>query len=168
MDAQEKRIAGVWIRWLIRRDMPEVLEIENRSFQNPWTHDDFIACLRQRSVIGVVAESKGKGSTIFWFMLYELHGDKLVLLNFAVAPEVRRTGVGLAMAQRLIDNLAQQRRRLITAETSEENLPAQLFFADCGFKANRCVDGQIKFQYVLTGSFPEWQGVNRMTECEGL
>jgi len=33
------------IRWMIRRDLPIVEHIEQVSFSNPWTHDDFIRYL---------------------------------------------------------------------------------------------------------------------------
>ncbi len=121
------------IRWLIRRDMDEVLEIERRSFQFPWTEEEFLVCLRQRNCIGTVYESPQ--GYIHGFMIYELHKWSLRLLNFAVAPEVRQTGVGRAMVQRLIDKLSQQRRRFIEAEVRETNLKAQLFFSGAGFKA---------------------------------
>ena len=45
------------IRWLIRRDMPEVLGIENDSFEYAWKEEDFLCCLRQRNCIGLVSES---------------------------------------------------------------------------------------------------------------
>jgi ribosomal-protein-alanine N-acetyltransferase len=121
------------IRWLIRRDMDEVLEIERRSFQFPWTEEEFLVCLRQRNCIGTVYESPQ--CYIHGFMIYELHKWSLRLLNFAVAPEVRQTGVGRAMVQRLIDKLSQQKRRFIEAEVRETNLKAQLFFSGAGFKA---------------------------------
>lgn len=121
------------IRWLIRRDMDEVLEIERRSFQFPWTEEEFLVCLRQRNCIGTVYESPQ--GYIHGFMIYELHKWSLRLLNFAVAPEVRQTGVGRAMVKRLIDKLSQQRRRFIEAEVRETNLKAQFFFASAGFKA---------------------------------
>ena len=44
------------IRWMIRRDMPEVLDIEQQSFEFAWTEEDFLCCLRQRNCIGMVAE----------------------------------------------------------------------------------------------------------------
>ena len=44
----------VHIRWMIRRDMPGVLEIEKLSFEYPWTEEDFIRCLRRRNCIGMV------------------------------------------------------------------------------------------------------------------
>ncbi len=121
------------IRWLIRRDMDEVLEIARRSFSIPWTEEEFLVCLRQRNCIGTVYESSQ--GYIHGFMIYELHKSTLRLLNLAVAPEVRQTGVGRSMVQRLIDKLSQQKRRFVEAEVRETNLKAQLFFSGAGFRA---------------------------------
>ncbi len=52
MSTGEKQSLGVHIRWMIRRDMTEVLAIEDGSFEFPWTEDDFIRCLRQRNCSG--------------------------------------------------------------------------------------------------------------------
>ena len=123
------------VRWLIRRDMDQVLEIETRSFEFPWTEAEFLACLRQRNCIGCVYESPA--GLIHGFMLYELHQNMLRLLNLAVAPEVRRTGVGRTMVKRLIDKLSQQRRHTVEAEVRETNVAAQVFLASAGFRAVR-------------------------------
>jgi len=120
------------IRWLIRRDMAEVLEIERSSFEFPWTEEEFLCCLRQRNCIGTVAELDHQ---IVGFMIYELHQSMLRILNFAVAPKMRRHGVGQQMVQRLVDKLSQQRRREIVLEVRETNLSAQLFFANSNFQA---------------------------------
>ena len=48
------------IRWMIRRDMPEVLEIEQLSFDYPWLAGDFSGYLRNRNVIGLVCERPSK------------------------------------------------------------------------------------------------------------
>jgi ribosomal-protein-alanine N-acetyltransferase len=122
----------VQIRWLIRRDMPEVLDIERASFQHAWTEEDFLTCLRQRNCIGMVAEHDHR---IVGFMIYELHKSKLRILNFAVAPAERRQGVAVQMVQRLVDKLSQQRRNEIVLEVRETNLAAQLFFSKQGFRA---------------------------------
>lgn len=122
----------VQIRWLIRRDMPEVLRIEQSSFEFPWTDEDFLCCLRQRNCIGMVAEHNHQ---IVGFMIYELHKSRLHILNFAVAPEMRRQGIGLQMVLRLVDKLSQQRRNEILLEVRERNLEGQLFFRNQGFRA---------------------------------
>lgn len=44
-------------RWMIRRDLPEVLTIEARCHErNPWQEEDFLQCLRQSNCIGMVVE----------------------------------------------------------------------------------------------------------------
>ncbi len=122
----------VHIRWMIRRDMPEVLDIESDSFEFPWLEDDFIRCLRQRNCIGMVAEHDDK---VVGFMIYELHKTRLHILNFAVADTQRLQGVGRQMASKLISKLSQQRRSRIVLEVRETNLSAQLFFKNQGFRA---------------------------------
>ena len=122
----------VHIRWMIRRDMPEVLDIENRSFEFAWTEEDFIRCLRQRNCIGMVAEHDER---VVGFMIYELHKNRLHILNFAVHPQFRRRGVARGMIRKLIGKLSPQRRNRILLEIRETNLAAQLFFRETGFRA---------------------------------
>ena len=129
---QTHQPAHVHIRWMIRRDMPEVLDIEQASFEFPWSEEDFIRCLRQRNCIGMVAEH---GERVVGFMIYELHKTRLHILNFAVATEFRRRGVGRQMIDKLVSKLSSQRRTRITLEVRETNLPAQLFFRSAAFRA---------------------------------
>jgi ribosomal-protein-alanine N-acetyltransferase len=112
--------------------MPAVLGIETRCFEFAWNEDDFIRCLRQRNCIGMVAESE---NTVVGFMIYELHKNRLHVLNFAVDPDHRRLGVGKTMLSKLLGKLSQERRNRIMLEVRETNLEAQLFFKSIGFKA---------------------------------
>ncbi len=130
----EKEQVRVHIRWMIRRDMPEVLQIEQESFEFAWTEEDFLRCLRQRNCIGMVAE---QGEKVVGFMIYELHKAKLHILNFAVGPASRRIGIGAQMVAKLVSKLSSHRRTRITLEVRETNLQAQLFFRAQGFKAVR-------------------------------
>lgn len=54
--ASEKKEIKTLVRWMVRRDMNEVLTIEQASFDFGWTEEDFLSCLRQRNCIGIVAE----------------------------------------------------------------------------------------------------------------
>lgn len=132
MSADPQQLLRVHIRWMIRRDMPEVLDIERESFEFPWFEEDFIHCLRRRNCIGMVAEH---GERVLGFMIYELHKTRLHILNFAVAQAFRHRGVGRQMAEKLVSKLSSQRRRRITLEVRETNLEAQLFFKQVGFRA---------------------------------
>src|SRR5262245_7812977 len=99
MNSGLKQGLKVHIRWMIRRDMPEVLAIETGSFEFPWCENDFLRCLRQRNCIGMVAEHEDR---LAGFMIYELHKSRLHVLNFAVASSARRLGVGSQMIEKLI------------------------------------------------------------------
>ena len=132
MNIEHKPQLRVHIRWMIRRDMAEVLEIERASFEFPWFEEDFIRCLRQRKCIGMVAEH---AEHVVGFMIYELHKTRLHILNFAVTPHVRRRAVGRQMVDKLVGKLSSQRRTDITLEVRETNLSAQVFFREGGFRA---------------------------------
>jgi ribosomal-protein-alanine N-acetyltransferase len=126
----------VHIRWMIRRDMPEVLSIEHASFEYPWCEEEFLRVLRQRNCIGMVAEY---GERIVGYMIYELHRNRIHLLDFATHVEFRRRGVGLQMVAKLVGKLSTQRRSRISLLVRETNLQAQLFFRVAGFRAMEVV-----------------------------
>ena len=132
MSSNPKPELQAHIRWMIRRDMPEVLQIETESFEFPWCEDDFIRCLQQRNCIGMVAEVNDR---VVGFMIYELHRTRLHVLNFAVAASCRRRGIGSQMVAKLISKLSHQRRTRIVLEVRETNFPAQVFFREHGFRA---------------------------------
>lgn len=168
--SQPKTRTNTQIRWMVRRDMAEVLQIERDSFEYHWQEEDFLSCLRQRNCIGMVAEKEGR---VVGFMIYELHKLKLHIINFAVTPTHRRLGVGAQMAEKLINKLNQQRRHEILLEVREANLPAQLFFHEQGFRAisvlrNHYHDSNedaYVMQYHIDGSQPKegYQPVNRIS-----
>jgi ribosomal-protein-alanine N-acetyltransferase len=170
----EKEQTRVHIRWMIRRDMPDVLQTEQESFEYSWTEEDFLRCLRQRNCIGMVAEH---GEKVVGFMIYELHKSKLHILNFAVNPSCRRGGIGSQMIVKLISKLSNHRRTRITLAVRERNLGAQLFFRAQGFRAVRVLrayyddSGEDAFlmQYSFTGDHiveENEDAVNRITQYE--
>jgi len=122
----------VHVRWMIQRDMSEVLDIEADGFEHPWLEDDFRNCLKQRNAIGMVAECEDR---VAGFMVYELERSCLRIVNFAVGVEYRRKRVGAQMIFKLMNKLSSQRRSKITCEVGERNLQGQLFFRAMGFEA---------------------------------
>ena len=165
----------VHIRWMIRRDMPEVLAIEHASFEFPWCEEEFLRVLRQRNCIGMVAE---QGEKVVGFMIYELHKAKLQVLNFAVSPEFRRQGVGHQMIAKLVGKLSSHRRTKITLAVRERNLAAQMFFKAQDFRASKVLrnyyedSGEDAFlmEYRVGGEDDAdgWDGaVNRIAQYEG-
>ena len=124
------------VRWMVVRDMPEVLAIESEVFEeDAWSGEDFRKILRQRNCIGNVAENVGDDhDEIVGYMVYELISkNKLVVLNLVVAPEWRRNGIGRQMLMKLVERST----RSIVFEVSDRDLATHLFLRSCGFKATK-------------------------------
>lgn len=124
------------IRWMIRRDMPEVLEIENRSFLDAWDEEEFIRHLRQKNCIGMVAE---RDERVVGYMIYDLHRRRLELLKLAVHPAFRRQRVGAQLVRKLIGKLSPQRRTELVAMVDDRLTGAHLFFRAAGMVATTVV-----------------------------
>jgi len=155
------------IRFLIRRDMPEVLEIE-QQFSDPWTEDDFTASLMIRNVIGVVAEAKG---LVLGYMIYELHKREFRVVSIAVYPQMHRLGIATQLIDKLAGKLNENAREKILLTVRESNLAGQLFFKRMGF---RCVaithgdyddtnDAAYHFEYLIT-ALEKTTGTSRISK----
>lgn len=120
----------IHIRWMLRRDMAEVLDIERSAFDFPWFEEELIRCLGQRNCIGMVAEHAER---VVGFMIFELHKTRLHILKFAVAADCRRRGVGTLLVMKAKSKLFPDRRTKLTANVWENNTAAQLFFRHSGF-----------------------------------
>lgn len=128
------------IRWMVRRDMPEVLDIERLCFGDPWTEEEFVRVLRNRNCIGMVFHAES--DEVAGFVIYELFKDRLDILNFAVHPFCQRRGVGAAMLGKLVSKLSPTRHTRLYADVRETNLDALAFFRACGFKAVAILRGR--------------------------
>lgn len=135
------------IRWALRRDMPEILEIEQQSFTHPWCEDEFLRQWRERNVIGLVAQVGAdpgfdQYSPLAGFVFYQLDPGYYEIISLAVHPEYRGCGVGRKMVDRLAGKLSRDRRKFIFAKVRESNLEAQYFFRECGFRAVKVLRGE--------------------------
>lgn len=139
-DAAAVRPADVWCRWMINRDLAEVLAIERASFPlAPWGEEDFRTYLRQRDHIAQVAERAAGPDPrpVRGYLLYEVAADWISLDGLATHPAERRRGVGAAMVGKLLRKLSPKRRRRLVTRVRESNLDAQQFFRALGLRAVR-------------------------------
>ena len=136
--AKSKKEICALVRCMIRRDLAEVLQIEQESFEFAWSEDDFLRALRQLNCMGMVAEYDGY---VAGFMVLEFHKLQIRVLNLAVTPPCRRYGVGSQMIAHLISRLSPPRRN-IAMKIRETNLAAQLFLRKNGFRAKKILREQ--------------------------
>ena len=126
------------IRWMIRADLPEVLAIENASFDPPWVEQDFLNALKQKNCIGMVAVH---ADAVLGYMIYELCKHELKLITLAVHPTWRRMRVGTAMVEKMKAKLSYTRRPVLSMILGERNLSAQLFMQACELKCTQIMKG---------------------------
>lgn len=144
-------------RWMIRRDLDDVVWIEERSYEQPWSKDHFLHCLRTRNVIGMVQESGGQ---ITGYAVYEFNRREIDVLSFAIHPHFRRRGNGRVLLWQLKKKL-NDKRRFLHATLSERNVTGQLFLRSCGFRVIETIDqlfDQVTDAYVFRffGDYSEY------------
>jgi len=132
MPTATKQYTGV--RWMIRRDLPAVLEMEAIEYgEDATTEAEFLQLLSSRSCIAVVAEVADR---VVGYAVYELERGALVMIAFLVHPNFRRQGVGRQILDHIRRKLSAQRRASLWVHVRERNLGAQLFLRAAGL---RCV-----------------------------
>ncbi|HEX7294002.1 MAG TPA: GNAT family N-acetyltransferase, partial [Solirubrobacterales bacterium] len=107
------------VRRLTYSDLPAVLSVERRSFPTPWSLAMFVLELSKPSGICLAAST---GDELLGYLVCSRYDQAWHLMNVAVAPERRRSGV----ARRLIYQLLEEAGRELpfTLEVRVSNLPA--------------------------------------------
>lgn len=156
----------VHIRWMIRRDMPEVLVIEEAG-DCEWTEQDFLRFLRNRNCMGMVAEV---GQKVVGFMAYVLEKNRLDIAKMSVHPMCRLQAIGRQLADKLKSKLSPFRRTKLVCRVGESRVAGQLFLKAIGFKAERVVRSDDESTYIfvhrLGGDEDEPIQQNRISEYE--
>lgn len=156
-------MTSTYVRWMIRRDLESVMQIEKESFEkHAWSEAEFLIALRQRNCIGMVAE---RNDEVVGYMVYELHKSRIEVLKFAVRKRSQRLSVGNEMIDKLKQKLAFQRRKRIGLEVRETNLDAQLFFKQAGFKCKSILYGWYADEHELTAYRMEY--LHQGEDCNG-
>jgi GNAT superfamily N-acetyltransferase len=136
-------------RWLTIPDLPKVMEIlEGNGIDIP--EAELRLMLRQRNVIGMVAEISGSVAGV---VVYALEHQAIDIHLLAVDPCKQWQGVGRCLIDMLKIKVDSKRRSLF-ATVSEYDVAAQMFSKAMGFRAVETLhdwddqgDG-ILFQYV--------------------
>ena len=123
---------GVVIRDMRRRHLRGVVSVENSSNPHPWSRRLFETELRQPAARTRVAVNPA-GSVVGFGCLLVV-GDEAHVTNVAVAPPMRRRGIGGLLLGDLLDAAAAEGVRAATLEVRRGNLAAQRLYAAHGFE----------------------------------
>lgn len=123
-----------------QRDLAEIVEIEKRSFSDPWSEASFrdardnprvyFACAREHSMERVEGSSVPRvlGYVVAWFVLGE--GE---IANVAVAPESRGRGIGSALLDAALAEATNVGVRTLFLEVRSSNQRARHLYESRGF-----------------------------------
>jgi len=126
------------IRLMRPDDLDEVVEIERKSFRMPWSRDSFLKDISNPIVVSIVGEENGRiaGYLILW--VFE---DVLHIANIAVAPHLRRKGLGSQLIRRTIELARSKGVHRVELEVRRSNREAIRFYEKHGFRHVRTVKG---------------------------
>jgi ribosomal-protein-alanine N-acetyltransferase len=88
------------VRRLAYSDLPAVIAIERRSFPTPWSLAMFVLELSKPSGICLAAQA---GEDLLGYVICSRYDQVWHLMNIAVSPDARRTGVAAQLMRRLFE-----------------------------------------------------------------
>ena len=135
-----KNQLNIHVRWMIRRDLDQVLKIEKENGQlaspvGEWSEEDFIAILGQSKNIGLVAVDEKDHAYVRGFCVYNVQEDRFHIFNMAVEKKYENRGIGAQIIAKLKNKCSPSRRRMLEIDVRESNLDAQLFLRKQDFLA---------------------------------
>lgn len=130
------------IRDATTQDLPRIWEIERLSFPQPWSLSSFQRELTLPFSRLVVASNAGNrlnagSSALVAFLCRWLVADESHILNIAVHPEIRRSGVGAQLIHAAVDEAKAKRVQLVTLEVRRSNLAARCLYRKFDFEERR-------------------------------
>ena len=132
--AVREELWPVTLREMRREDLPGVLDIERRSFAQPWSRAFFekeLATPFARLVVVVEEDRSGPavvGYTCRWRVTDEVH-----VLNVAVHPERRGRGFGRLLLEAIVGEARSSRARVVYLEVRAGNVVARRLYRSLGF-----------------------------------
>lgn len=110
--------------------LPQVIEIEEASYEFPWTLGIFSDCLRVGYSAWVVTDTVGE---VLAYALMSMAVGEAHILNICVAPEHRRRGLAQFLLRHLIMVARSASVTLMLLEVRKSNAGARQLYEGFGF-----------------------------------
>lgn len=106
------------VRTMAHDDLPQVSDIEHRSYDFPWSHGVFRDCL----LAGYGCYVLERGGRVAGYAIVSVAAGEAHVLNICVDPDYRRIGYG----DRLLDEVLERARRAEVKEVFLEVRPSNV------------------------------------------
>ena len=127
-------IENLSIERMTSSDLEQVVEIENQSFSDPWTKDNFVSESNNQVTLFLVAKSNQRviGYACVWIIIDEVH-----IGNLAVASEYRKKGIGEKLLKEVFKQAEEKNAKFATLEVRASNSAAINLYKKYGFVEER-------------------------------
>lgn len=112
--------------------LPGVAGLEKICFTTPWSEESLRTELSNPMAVMLCAVDE-QGRVLGWAGFQHILGEGSVT-NVAVAPEVRRRGIGQALMAHLLDKARMHALASLTLEVRASNVAAIALYENLGFK----------------------------------
>lgn len=114
---------------MTRDDLDAVLQVEQRSYGQPWSRRNFLDSLRA----GHQGQCLWRSDTLLGYFLVMPGVEEVHLLNITVAPDWRRQGWGRVLLEALVLWARTRNARWIWLEVRSDNRAARTLYRRFGF-----------------------------------
>ena len=138
------------VRWMIHRDLKDVVAIDVAATGAPWSKDDYKSRLSQRNTVAMVIELPRVGRrkpVVVGSMVYQLHKQHVELERIFIKPEYQLCSFGRQLISELRSRLSRERRTRIKVTVEESNLRLLLFSQAVGFSAFESSGGRVVMEH---------------------
>ncbi len=118
---------------MVEADLHQVMEIERLAFPSPWTAGIFLHELKLPFSRLRLARSATKNRALVGYVCWWTIGDEVHILNLAVHPAHRRSGIGRALVQVVLDDAVAHGATSVSLEVRRGNLAALELYRSLGF-----------------------------------
>lgn len=116
-------------RPMLEVDLPEVLEIERRSYPYPWTRTIFSDCLRA----GYSCQVCEREGILAGYGVLSVAAGESHLLNLCVRPENQQQGIGVKLLNNMISMARRYGAEVVFLEVRPSNAAALALYGHNGF-----------------------------------
>jgi ribosomal-protein-alanine N-acetyltransferase len=119
------------IRTMTEADLPEVCAIEQETFSDPWSEEDFYSSLNEANNGYLIAEIDG--SVVGYCGYWGIAGEGYIY-NVAVKKDYRRQQIGYQLLKNLLDTSLEKGIATFTLEVRSSNEAAIRLYEGLGFE----------------------------------
>lgn len=126
---------AVTIDFMKKQDIDQVMSIEQASFSMPWSRNLFLSEFRSPdiSTLMVALSDELPVRRVIAYIVFWLVADEMHILNLAVAPGFRRSGIARKLVLSALKRAYEKGAKRSFLEVRASNAAAQKLYAELGF-----------------------------------